>query len=339
MNKTELRNFFLENPDVNPETGRRIQRDGPTYKRLERKLKLKQEGGGDSSKVLYFIEGLGCSEFEEELEEFQEEVEQKTKSNVIISCDLRTKHVLKDIIKVSCFMKPKRNQYINSIISEIRKLIMEEKKSVMVCGHSYGGMVASFVAEIFSADEDIDKSKLHFVTSGSIYIPDPKKVKNVAITHYMHVGELVLTCIKKKAPKVRVGELKVDKHNNNLIWINNIGKKNPAFHIHNYGYETIMDYIINYHGEILDNQNLYSNSKVNNSISKLDLKRLSKLPISSNSYSPLFIPNKSVDKTKKSSLRRTSPSKSTSRTSPNKSLSSRTSPSDSFYSAVSTFRR
>jgi len=46
----------LENPDVNPETGQRIQRDGPTYKKLE---------------------GLGCSEFEEELEEFQEKLEQK----------------------------------------------------------------------------------------------------------------------------------------------------------------------------------------------------------------------------------------------------------------------
>lgn len=116
------------------------------------------------------------------IEYLRKDAFEKIKSffNINFKCDMeaRTKSI--------CY-KPETSTFMNEIINTIRKHI-QEKKNVVVIGHSYGGYVASKIAEQFDQNSTLQPllKSLTFATFGSTYVPSYKLEKvDKRIMHYM----------------------------------------------------------------------------------------------------------------------------------------------------------
>jgi hypothetical protein len=99
---------------------------------------------------------------------------------------------------------------------------LHEGYEVLIVGHSYGGAIASKMAELFNVAESSIRPRVHIVTLGSIYIPKTKLIKDVDLVHYMHVYDISLRCNSL--------EKKVNHNNKHIIWIKSLEGQSKSPH-------------------------------------------------------------------------------------------------------------
>jgi hypothetical protein len=144
--------------------------------------------------ILYDVLGLGCSEFPQSvLDEVRLELTDIYGIPCEIICNKSLGNTLKNIGKTVCYIPPsKKSKTVSDLYSRVIKDLKNGKK-VIIFGHSYGGSVASRVAELIH-DNQIKTSRLLIVTFGSIYVPQPSKTRGVNIKHLMFYNDVALKC-------------------------------------------------------------------------------------------------------------------------------------------------
>jgi hypothetical protein len=162
-----------------------------------------------------------------------------------VECNESIKSILKNILKLSCYMKPnKKNEFVIKITDKVTKLLNDDNQ-VILLGHSYGGSVAAIVAE--SLNDHPNVHKLQVGTFGAIYIAKPKNIPNVRIRQYMFLRDVALKCNKLKEPKNMTANTYNDEEQH-VTWIKN--KYSDRWAIHN-DYHTLIDKIIKYENIII----------------------------------------------------------------------------------------
>jgi pimeloyl-ACP methyl ester carboxylesterase len=144
--------------------------------------------------ILYDVLGLGCSEVPQRtLRIVKSQLTKIYKIPCEIICNNSLKSTLKNIGKTVCYIPPsKKSKVVRDLYSNVIKNLKHGKK-VIIFGHSYGGSVASRVAELLH-DNQINTSRILIVTFGSIYVPHPSKTLGVNIKHIMFENDVALKC-------------------------------------------------------------------------------------------------------------------------------------------------
>ncbi len=166
---------------------------------------------------IIYILGMGC--LNEDAVRVAEYYRKLNKNAIInVECNESLKTIFKNIIKTACYLKPsKNNDFVLRIFDKINKLL-NANKDVILMGHSYGGNVATILAELFNSHTNANKLKV--ATFGSIYITKPKKVTNIIIRQFMMLKDVALKCNKLKEPKDMI-EDSYDDSKNYVTWIKN----------------------------------------------------------------------------------------------------------------------
>ena len=198
---------FQKNSTVNPLTLRAIKLNGPTYMKLQKMCKptkastpkphrasVPKQNKKVKKYVALFILGLGCSASEEhKLRKYADVLGKRTNIPLKMLCNESLGNTLNGIVQRVCYMVPnKKNKFIQEIY-ECVNTYLNDNVEVLLVGHSYGGMCASLVAEIFN---DKPNPGLHVATFGSIYISKQKDTNNVDLKHYMYKHDVAMKCNK-----------------------------------------------------------------------------------------------------------------------------------------------
>lgn len=110
-----------------------------------------------------------------------------------IFCNRQLKTVTGNITKTVCRLPLKLNDiFILKLVDQVEKYINNGYK-VLIFGYSYGGSVASRVAEYLTKYKMVS-SDIIIHTFGSIYVPQPSKTSLVNITHHMFTDDVALRC-------------------------------------------------------------------------------------------------------------------------------------------------
>ena len=101
-----------------------------------------------------------------------------------------SKFNITDIIAKKITMKdPGITPYIRMRAEEVRQILEQQGKNVLLLGHSYGGLVATQIAQLLSSTTC--DTRISLATFGSIYIPK-ETIKNIGKqVHYLFIGDLV----------------------------------------------------------------------------------------------------------------------------------------------------
>ena len=152
---------------------------------------------------IYSINGLGCSTLsDDDSAMMKNDIVKASKiKDVVIKCNKSMKDTLLDITKLACRVPLKHDAFVHEICNEI-EVDLKAGKTVIVLGHSYGGAVASRIAEYFN-DFIIYNSKIIIRTMGSIYIPATHKVDKINIKHALMPNDVCLKCLDIKNNEAR----------------------------------------------------------------------------------------------------------------------------------------
>ncbi len=173
----------------------------------------------NANDVMLFIVGLGCQfEINTRNRQFQNKltspyyilhgpsaaVSNALKLKTQVLCSKKMSGTLKNIAKTFCHITPSKNDsFVQGVFTRIKELLQEGKR-VFLVGHSYGGSVASRVAELVNREPDISlyNKKLFVITLGSIYIPKKERLNRFHqnVFHNMICGDVATKCNKLKSP-------------------------------------------------------------------------------------------------------------------------------------------
>ena len=279
---------FYANPTVNPLTGRKIKLDGPTHTKLKllcgdydqrvpsakrswdynkpktpknlpktpksvRKSAPKSAPKLRKNAVMY-INGLGCHTLDPYdnawLKNKIVSATSVSTSDAHVFCNLSVSKTLANIAKTYCSIRPSFNDaFVKSITSEIEKYF-DKNYHVYVLGHSYGGTVASRIAEFFNSNPKA-QTNLHVATFGSIYVPNPQYTNNIEVKHFMKEGDVALKCNGLKLPTFPFDTKKVYDDKTKVFWEKTSVKltkrhllgKIDNWEVHNSYFDEMFDYL------------------------------------------------------------------------------------------------
>lgn len=170
-----------------------------------------------------YILGLGCSINYSGLVAKKKYYENTTKKNINIFCNTDTRDSRASVAKVYlCNVSIRTN---TPFVQHVYKFVLEQinNNKVIIVGHSYGGAVASKIAELFSKNRPKEEcDRLHIATMGSIYISPKNKVENIDIINYMHVNDISMNCNGLKQPVLsdfQNEDLSNTSNDQNIVWI------------------------------------------------------------------------------------------------------------------------
>ena len=100
-----------------------------------------------------------------------------------------SKFNITDIIAKKITMKnPGITPYIRMRAEEVRQILEQQSKNVLLLGDSYGGLVATQIAQLLSSD--VCSTRISLATFGSIYIPK-EPIQNIGQqVHYLFIGDI-----------------------------------------------------------------------------------------------------------------------------------------------------
>ena len=146
--------------------------------------------------AFFYIFGLGCSPDDKDQKLFKQEISITAnipEADIFLKCNNSYKDMAFNVIKTTCQMTLKNNEFVVHVIAEILKQLQQNRR-VYVYGQSYGGSVASRVAEYFNdVIQYIDKIVIR--TYGSIYISKLEDVHLIDIKHYVFEHDICLKCL------------------------------------------------------------------------------------------------------------------------------------------------
>ena len=195
---------FLANKKRNPLTGRAININGPTYRKLLESCKKKVNFASPIVQVqvvkCILVVGLGCNSLsEEDIRNIAKSIPLDTE----VMCNMSTGNTMTSIVQSVCYLKPSfKNEFIQSVYKKTKEYLAKGIK-VSLVGHSYGGCVVSRIAELIVIESPWLSRNLAITTFGSIYIPDQKDVKDINLVHYMYHHDVALKCNKLNDGEVR----------------------------------------------------------------------------------------------------------------------------------------
>ena len=169
----------------------------------------------NKKKVNVMVLGLGCGWKTKitTLPELSEKLTKESGVKTYVMCNTSTASIAKDIVKVSCGIRPSRTTpFVLSVPHNVEQLV-NSGKHVQLIGHSFGGSVVSRVAEnLFSKPNYL--RNISFYTIGSIYTTGLKYVK-----HILHVKDVALKCSGLVPGDKKIGDASIrwiGKTNNNI---------------------------------------------------------------------------------------------------------------------------
>lgn len=144
--------------------------------------------------IIFNVLGSRCSNLSQNnIKEIQSQLEERYEMPCEVICNPSFGNTLKNIGKTICHIPPsKSSTTVRSLYSKVIRHL-NQGYNVIVFGHSYGGSVASRVAEILH-DRQIRTNRLLIVTFGSIYVPNPNRTQGVNIRHVMFDNDVALRC-------------------------------------------------------------------------------------------------------------------------------------------------
>lgn len=185
------------------------------------------EYNGDYDYIIIYVLGLGCHKnsilTNKMILDWISYHNRDTHTR--LECNHSYASALKNVAKTVCYIPPSKSDNYVIKLQKIVEGYLYLNKKVMLLGHSYGGSVVARIAEYFNNKSGV--KNLHVATFGSIYISNPKDIKNVDMMQYMKINDVALKCNKLTSPKFL--NYKVDV-SNKLTWINAEGKQ---WDIHN----------------------------------------------------------------------------------------------------------
>lgn len=190
---------------------------------LHRIMSAKEVNDTNDALAVFYVLGMGCQVADsDELNYIKKYISNVANTDhVFIKCHPSMTKTLKGIAAAACYLKPNKNDPFLAEINNDVSLCLSKGYRVMVLGHSHGGMMASLVAESFAQNKSSlwkqkYKSKLQFLTFGSIYTPDAKTVgEDIDIRHYMFLDDVAMRCNKLKQPK----EKHLNNQHGNVVWM------------------------------------------------------------------------------------------------------------------------
>jgi hypothetical protein len=144
-------------------------------------------------KIVIFIAGLGYHKLtESEMKQYSNNLEFYSRIKTIFLCNKSVSKIWYDIFKTLCFFSPNKTSSFVQQVHSIVNHYIDKDYDVFIIGHSYGGSIASIIAETFNDKKQ--RKNLHVITFGSIYVPKPDKTNNIDIKHFMRVNDVALKC-------------------------------------------------------------------------------------------------------------------------------------------------
>lgn len=182
---------FSRKQTVNPITLRTIQPYKHVHNQLMNSCRIKN--------IAIQIIGLGCTSMgQDELERYKTNISSSLHMPCHVYCNQSLLKTLYDVSKTCIYFIPsKKNKFVQYVLNEV-KILLDQGYNVFLMGHSYGGSVASRIAEIVCKDPQNTTymNRLTIITLGSIYVPRPEKTQGVNIKHYMFENDVALKCNK-----------------------------------------------------------------------------------------------------------------------------------------------
>ncbi|AGE52654.1 hypothetical protein PBCVCvsA1_641L [Paramecium bursaria Chlorella virus CvsA1] len=154
--------------------------------------------------VNVLVLGLGCGWKKKitSLPELSRQLTEETGRKTYVMCNTSTPSVVRNIVKVSCGIRPSRTTPFVLAVEEKVKTLVDSGKRVKLIGHSFGGSVVSRVAENLYKTKYNDR--IDFYTIGSIYLTGLPHVN-----HILHVKNIALKCSGMVPGQPTVGEAKI----------------------------------------------------------------------------------------------------------------------------------
>jgi pimeloyl-ACP methyl ester carboxylesterase len=242
---------FNDNPTVNPITKRKIKVDGPTFLLLQHQCNafFAKAHSQTPKPVVFYIEGIGCSVEDDAYNRyFVSRYTNLSTDNIIIGCNPSTRNIAMNVIKRYCYINPSsKSPFVQDLVGKVSQFL-KENRHVFVMGHSYGGSVASRIAEELNNDP-LAGIYLHVATFGTIMVPKkPELVSNIDILHHMISADVALKCNGLKPPKTLKTLASVFDPVNKIQWFDNeenikriraFGKENWQIHASYRPYEQL----------------------------------------------------------------------------------------------------
>lgn len=108
-------------------------------------------------------------------------------------CNMSTGNTLKHIGKRCVLRSSQDTTYARMHQDAVEaSLVDPDVTHVVVMGHSYGGFVASCIAE--ALNDHPYAHKLHVATYGAIQVAAPSAVRNINMVQFMNVNDVALRC-------------------------------------------------------------------------------------------------------------------------------------------------
>jgi hypothetical protein len=165
-----------------------------------------QRGGSTSDFHVFYIVGLGC-----------DPNAQKSTASFHYECNASLSSTLETIAKTVCYMKPnKKDKFIIKNAMQVGKLL-DDNSQVLLLGHSYGGAVATVIADILNSHPAVHN--LQVATFGSIFTIDPATIPNIKIRQFMKLKDVALNCNKLQEPSF--SDYTYEDTRQHITWIRN----------------------------------------------------------------------------------------------------------------------
>jgi pimeloyl-ACP methyl ester carboxylesterase len=182
-----------------------------------------------SSTAILYINGRGCwdnpahtnQEFRSALAALHHENMLGSLDDSLVSvCNLNKSQVHRTLLAVDKEeVVTKLRPFPRSILERVKTLLNSNDRLILI-GHSYGGYVASRIAESLSATMDmVYLKRLHVVTFGSVYVPSLARVTGINILHYMLRNDISLRINKLKPPGDIHDEPFVMETSRSIVWV------------------------------------------------------------------------------------------------------------------------
>jgi hypothetical protein len=182
---------FARTQTVNPLTLKKIKPYGYIHKQLMKSCNIKN--------ITIQIIGLGCSSVKQNvLERYETYLGNELGMPCVVYCNQSMMKTLYDVTKTCInFIPSKKHKFVQYVLNEVKQYI-NKGYNVFLLGYSYGGSVASRIAEILHKDPQglTYVNRLNIITLGSIYVPRPDRTQGVNISHYMFENDVALKCNK-----------------------------------------------------------------------------------------------------------------------------------------------
>lgn len=185
---------------IKPHSGTRKHVQSTKY---ETKTEPRTKTGGHTI-VNVLVLGLGCGWKKKitSLSELSRQLTEETGRRTYVMCNTSTVSVVRNIVKVSCGVRPSRTTPFVLAVEEKVKTLVDSGKRVKLIGHSFGGSIVSRVAENLFKTKYINS--VDFYTIGSIYLTGLPNVH-----HILHAKDVALKCSGAVPGQPVIGEAKI----------------------------------------------------------------------------------------------------------------------------------